>query len=178
MNTALKTRTGSTRPPRRIPATEPDRKRYGLLIALVLAIGALVAIVAFATGDDPDQPDTGASPDAAPLELALPGSDLMASCLPLEAELMSTMSPAFAATAVAVEGELVTLDVDRWYAGDGPDTVVLRAQHGAEALIQGFDFELGGQYLITAAEGTVNFCGYSGPATPELQAVFDQAFAG
>jgi hypothetical protein len=47
-----------------------------------------------------------------------------------------------------------------------------------QALIDGFDFEVGQQYLITAAEGTVNFCGYSGPATPELTAAFDQAFAG
>jgi len=34
---------------------------------------------------------------------------------------------------------------------------------------------VGQKYLITAAEGNVNFCGYSGPATPELTAAFDAA---
>ena len=30
--------------------------------------------------------------------------------------------------------------------------------------------------LITAAGGSVNFCGFSGPATPEFLAFFDEAF--
>ncbi len=113
---------------------------------------------------------------AAPLELSLGADDAMASCLPLDAATLATMSPAFAATATAVEGEIVTLDVDRWFAGGDAATVELQAQPGLEALIAGFTFEVGQEYLITAAEGTVNFCGYSGPATPELTAVFDQAF--
>jgi hypothetical protein len=86
------------------------------------------------------------------------------------------MSPAFAATATAVEGETVTLAVDRWYAGGDATTVELHAQPGMTALIDGFEFQVGESYLITATEGTVNFCGASGPATPELTALFDQAF--
>ncbi len=45
-----------------------------------------------------------------------------------------------------------------------------------EALIGGVEFVPGQQYLITAYDGVVNYCGHSGPATPELQALFDQAF--
>ena len=33
------------------------------------------------------------------------------------------------------------------------------------------------QYLVTAYDGVVSYCGQTGPATPELQDVFDQAFA-
>ena len=50
------------------------------------------------------------------------------------------------------------------------------APEGLEALIGGVTFEPGQQYLITATDGVVNYCGFSGPATPELQALFDQAF--
>lgn len=114
----------------------------------------------------------------APLELSIAGNDAMASCLPLQADILADMSPAFAATTKSVEGETITLEVDRWYAGGDADTVVLHAESGMESLIAGFDFEEGQQYLITASEGNVNFCGYSGLATPELTAVFAEAFPG
>ncbi len=39
-------------------------------------------------------------------------------------------------------------------------------------------FRDGGQYLITASGGTVNGCGFSGPATPDLTRAFEEAFAG
>jgi hypothetical protein len=45
-----------------------------------------------------------------------------------------------------------------------------------EALIAGFPFEVGAQYLITAYDGNVNYCGFSGPSTPEFRAAFEQAF--
>ena len=54
--------------------------------------------------------------------------------------------------------------------------MTLHAQGGLEALIAGFDFVEGERYLITAAEGSVNFCGYSGPADPTLTAAFEDAF--
>jgi hypothetical protein len=56
--------------------------------------------------------------------------------------------------------------------------VVLETTPGMEALIGGIAFDVGQLYLITAADGTVNFCGYSGVATPEMTAAFDEAFGG
>ena len=47
-----------------------------------------------------------------------------------------------------------------------------------DLLIGGVTFEPGQQYLITATDGVVNYCGFSGPVSPELQALFDQAFPG
>jgi hypothetical protein len=43
-------------------------------------------------------------------------------------------------------------------------------------LIGSVAFEVGQQYFVTAFDGVVNYCGFSGPVTPELQAIFDQAF--
>jgi len=70
----------------------------------------------------------------------------------------------------------VTLTVEEWYTGGDAGTVVLHAQSGMEALIDGFTFAEGEAYLVSAAEGTVSFCGFSGPATDELRAVYDEAF--
>jgi hypothetical protein len=44
------------------------------------------------------------------------------------------------------------------------------------ALEGGVEFADGQTYLVTATDGTVNGCGYSGLATPELQSAFDSAF--
>lgn len=152
--------------------SNPVRSRPAWWVPAAAALALLAGItgvIAFTGGDDD-------APVAAPLQLTVGEGDALASCLAVDAATMSTMSPAFAATATSVEGERVILDVDRWYAGGDASTVELHAAAGMESLIAGFDFEVGGQYLITASEGTVNFCGYSGPATPELSAVFDQAF--
>jgi hypothetical protein len=35
----------------------------------------------------------------------------------------------------------------------------------------------GDQYLISAQGGSVNYCGFSGPSTPDLRAGFETAFA-
>jgi hypothetical protein len=89
---------------------------------------------------------------------------------------LADMSPAFAGTATSVDGDTVTLRIDHWYAGGDAAAATLRAPSGLEALIDGFDFEVGKEYLITAADGNVNYCGYSGVATPELTTAFSDAF--
>ncbi len=151
---------------------QPTKWLAGAGVAAV----ALIALVAVNLAGGGDNGETVvASP---PLELSIAGGDSLASCLPLDATILRDMSPAFAATATAIEGDLVSLEVDRWYAGGDATTVQLRAEQGMESLIAGFDFEVGQQYLITASQGTVNFCGYSGLATPEFTAFFDQAFGG
>ena len=139
---------------------------------MVLAVAG--AAVLSDNGGDPGPGDLAGPP----LELSLGDSTVMASCVPFDTTILAGMSPAFAGTAVEVGDDTVTLEVDKWYAGGEADSVVLAAQPGMQALIAGFEFEVGQQYLITAADGTVNFCGYSGPATPEFTAAFDAAFGG
>lgn len=152
-------------------------------------VPTLLAILLFCTvatscsdGDDAaDSDQLGDTPigesATEPLGLSLGQGDAMASCLPVDSATLSQMAPAFGATATAVDGEVVTLAVDTWYAGtDQAETVELRADQGLEALTGGIDFQVGEQYLITAAEGVVNYCGYSGPADPTLTALFDEAF--
>lgn len=133
-----------------------------------LGTAAVVAgILAFTGGST-------ATPTA--MNLGLGADDVMASCMPVSADILDDMPLAFAGTAVSVEGEIVTLDVTKWFVGGDTDQVILTATAGMEALIGGIAFERGVTYLVSATNGVVNYCGYTGPATPELQAVYDEAF--
>jgi hypothetical protein len=112
-----------------------------------------------------------------PLSLSLGETGAaMASCMPVSSRILADMPIAFRATATAVDGETVTLSVGEWFSGDSGNSVVLAAPPGLEALIGGIDFRRGDDYLVTATGGVVNYCGYSGEATPELEAVFAEAF--
>lgn len=115
-----------------------------------------------------------------PLALNAPADDPMAICIAFSPEqLAATAELAFEGTVTAVDGDTVTLSVDQWYlGGDDATEVVLNAPQGMEALIGGIPFEVGSQYLISAQDGTVNYCGFSGPATPELRSGFEAAFSG
>ena len=119
---------------------------------------------------------SGGDTESEPLELAAGGGDSMASCMAFDPAILAEVPLAFEGTATAVDGDEVTLDVDRWFKGGESDEVVLVAPQGLEALIGGIPFEVGGQYLISATDGQVNYCGFSGEATSDLQAGFESAF--
>ncbi|MGD2042143.1 MAG: hypothetical protein PVJ28_00720, partial [Acidimicrobiia bacterium] len=104
---------------------------------------------------------------------------LMASCIMFSPEELDRVAEiAFAGRVAAVDGPTITLSVDTWYRGDDAvETVVLNAPQGMEALIGGIPFAVGEEYLITAQGGSVNYCGFSGPATPEYREAFETAFA-
>lgn len=159
---------------RTAPAGAPNRNwipAVAALAALVVAIGAVITLA-----DGP-----GSTPEAAsPMALNAGGEDAMASCIMFSTEELERVAEiAFEGTVTAVDGPEVTLSVDRWFRGGGETSdVVLNAPLGMEALIGGIPFTVGEQYLITAQDGNVNYCGFSGPATPEFRAAFETAFAG
>lgn len=74
----------------------------------------------------------------------------------------------------------MALDVDRWYKGGNADQITIALPPGdiSPALIPGVDFVQGKSFLVTAVEGTVVGCGFSGPAPPELTKICDEAFGG
>lgn len=145
------------------------RTRWYAAAAVAAALGLAVAIPAL----NGDTPTTVAAP---PLELSLGEGSALASCMVFDVGILAGMPMAFEGTVTAVEGGQITMKVDRWFKGGDATTVELSAPTGLEGLIAGIDFVAGGQYLITAAEGTVNYCGYSGPSSPELLAAFQAAF--
>ncbi len=152
------------RTPTPAPVTQPRRGFIALIVAVVGALALAAAV--FVPGDDPM------------LELSLGAGDGLASCLQFDVATLAGMSVAFEGTVTDIEGERVVLEVERWYTGGDTARVALIGPAGLEALVGGIDFEDGGRYLITAAGGVVNYCGYSGAATPEFRAAFEQAFGG
>jgi hypothetical protein len=139
-----------------------------LSIPTVLAALALALAACTTAADDP-------TPEP-PLELSAGEGNAMMSCLAFDPAVLAEMSLAFEGTAAAVDGERVALTVDRWFKGGEATDIVLLAPAGFEALIDGITFEVGEHYLISATDGTVNYCGFSGEVTPELTAGFEAAF--
>lgn len=158
--------------PSTVMAPSETPNRLWLAIGITAAVVALIfAAAVFAGSDEP-------STDASRLELAAPADDAIASCIAFSPEeLRRVAEVAFAGTVISVNGPQVVMDVDTWYLGDEASEVSLSAPQGMEALIGGIPFAVGEQYLVSAANGTVNYCGFSGPATPEYRAAFEQAFA-
>jgi hypothetical protein len=155
------------------PPDTPEKKSSRWLVgvaaatALVVAVGGAIALTG--GGEDP----VASGP---PLELNAGGEDPMAMCIVFSVEELAKAPVAFEGTVTSVEGETISLTVDEWFKGGDGGQVVLHAPAGMEALIGGVPFEAGGQYLITAYDGNVNYCGFSGPSTPELRAAYEQAF--
>jgi hypothetical protein len=160
--------------------TQPNRAPwYAAAAVAVVVIGLAIAIPAL-NGGSPTTTTTPTTIVSAgpPLELSLGDGGAMASCMVFDVEFLRELPVAFEGTVTGVDGESVTLTVDRWFKGGDAATVELTAPAGMEALIGGIEFVEGEQYLITAAEGSVNYCGFSGPATPEFRASFEEAFVG
>jgi hypothetical protein len=152
----------------------PRRRRGPVFwgaIGTAAAAAAVVGIVVVVGGSAGDRPTT--------LALSLPAADVASSCLAFDVAFLGEIPVAFAGTVTAADTEQVTLDVDHWYRGGDADAVTLAVPDGqTSAALDGVDFRDGERYLVTATDGTVNGCGYSGPATPQLEDAFAEAFGG
>lgn len=148
------------------PGSSGTQNKRPWLVAVAAAAVVIVAIGAVGIFNQ-------GSP---PLALNAGGDDPMAMCIMFSVEELAKAQVAFEGTVASVDGNTVTLDVDTWFKGGDASQVVLNAPQGLEALIDGFAFEQGGQYLITAYDGNVNYCGFSAKSTPEMRAAFEEAF--
>lgn len=184
MNTELDTRTDRDHGDAPVLALAPRRKRWTLAALGTAAVGALAvagaAIGGVFDGGEPNLADDP-PPVEAPTVLELSGGDTdpaMMSCLAPDAGIVAQSPIAFRGVVDAVDADVVTITVDEWYQGGDADVVTITAPLGMEALIGGIAFEPGQPYLVSAYDGVVSYCGLSGPATPELQLMYDQAFPG
>jgi hypothetical protein len=185
MNTPLTLAEPDTQQPAR--GQRPWWATVGVAAAVVAAVAVGVAV--FNGGDDDTREIAGTTTVVgAPATTAAPGKvtvldlstgveDLLASCAVLDPTIVGQAPVAFKGTVTLAEGGVVQLMVDQSYRGVDAQAVTLSAPEGQEALIGGVAWVVGEQYLVTAYDGVVSYCGQTGPATPELQAIFDQAFA-
>jgi hypothetical protein len=150
----------------------PALAAASVVVAAALGIGALQL-----TGDD-DEPAVKA-PTTVALSVPAGSGDgtTMSSCIMFDVAILRDMPVALAGTVVAQDADSVTLDVDHWYKGGNADQVRIATPAGTTSVaLDGVEFEQGKRYLLTATDGNVNACGYSGPATPELEKSYAEAF--
>lgn len=155
--------------PTRVPA--PSKRWVPALATLVVVAVAVGAFIFSEAGED-SQPVAGP-----PLQLSLSEDNAMAMCIMFDVAILRDAQIAFEGTVTSVSGAQGTLSVDHWYkGGDASEVVLTGGSEDMVSLIGAFPLEVGNSYLITATGDNVNFCGYSGPATPELRGYFDEAF--
>ena len=154
------------------PKSRPRRWAPSLAAAATLAvIGG--GVYTFLGSNDP-----ASTADATAMTLDVPtgtGTSIN-SCVPFDVPYLRDMPVAFSGSATEVGEESVTLEVDRWYKGGDADVVRLTNYDLNTVSLEGFKFQEGDRYLITATDGTVNFCGYSGPWSQERADAFGEAF--
>lgn len=103
-------------------------------------------------------------------------TDPTASCAILSPDLLTDLDTAFAARAVAVSGDEVTLEVTHRYRGSVSEEVRVEQPGDPSSEDGPAGFAAGTDYLLSADGGRLTGCGLSGPASPELEALYDTAF--
>ena len=157
------------------------RRRRTLLAGAVAA--STVLAVAGAGGlllrGSTDEPVTSSGTTLTVTELALaPDTPTMTSCIPFSVELLADFPIAFGGEVTQRKGDDVLITVDTWYRGPQTDQVRLVASDMSmtslgDAVV---DFREGSRYLVTATNGVVNYCGFTGPWTQDLANDFAAGF--
>lgn len=136
----------------------PQRRRrltMGLVGAAAIAGAMLLALGPRAGAPVGHPSDSGSGAGAG-------GGTAM--CIAFELELLAQQEFALDGTVTAIDGESVSLDVSHWYRGSGDDHVSLtQVGQGGGAVLEGIlvDFQVGGRYLVSGADGIITGCGYS-----------------
>jgi hypothetical protein len=100
-------------------------------------------------------------------------------CLVPNADVLRQQTVAFRGTLVRIENGMATFDVTRWYAGGPTDVAeVATSPTALDDLVRSARLRVGEEYLVSATDGTVASCGFTGPARGHLQDLYDEAFGG
>lgn len=86
---------------------------------------------------------------------------------------------AFRGTVTSLSSGTATFRVEHWFKGGPTDLARVSAPEAQFApLVSAAKLRVGGSYLVAAHHGTVTECGFTGPATGRLAALYHQALGG
>lgn len=145
------------------------RRRTFALVGAAALTGVLVlAVVGFGgmlPGADKPGGDNG------------PGGGL-ASCMAYDPTTLPTFEVVFDGTITAITGNQITFAVNQgWKGASGSITLTAPDTTSVSLLGEMPDFQAGGRYLVTAASGNVNGCGYTLDYEAGAAAAWAAAFA-
>ncbi|GAB2780569.1 hypothetical protein GCM10027020_37630 [Nocardioides salsibiostraticola] len=175
--------------PRSRTASSPSRL---LLVAAAAAVVLIGVGGAFVLGgeDDPVVPtatDPVATPEQTPSEvpggadvvvLSAPG-ETVGRCAVPNATTLGGVDVAFDGVVREIDDTAVVLDPTLVYAGSEVEEVRVESPAAAlSPLIAAVDFQVGERYLVSAVDGRVTVCGFSGPYSPDLEQLYVDAFGG
>lgn len=158
--------------------TGRDRNPLTWLVAAAAALLIAGSVGGFVLFDGEDEPAPPAARDEPSVtELTVPDRTA-ARCMVPNARALSNAEVAVDAVVVSIRDGIVTLDPSEWYAGEPTDGLqVTQASADRTALIGATRFEEGERYLVAgSAEGAVMVCGFSGPWSRDLAALYADAF--
>ena len=147
------------------------------IAVVVLGIGAVIA----ASGGNGSKSATTLPPKAKTvlaLKAASAGRPGLNTCVRFNVDTLKGFPIAFGGTVTTITDTTVTLDVDHWYKGGTADVVTIARTSTNPGFEGGVDFAVDKHYLVTASDGVVTSCGFSGESTPELERSFAEAFPG
>lgn len=161
------------------PSSARSRRPFALIGGFAL-VGALALAIGFGSGFGPQQPGPIAAVPTPTTDTPTddPGAGGgMASCIMYDPALLPTFDVVFDGTVSGLDGDQVTFEVGTgWKGADGSVTLTVP---GTSVALTGPmpDFEVGGRYLVTAAGGNVNGCGYTLAYDDATAAAWAAAFA-
>lgn len=159
-----------------------DRSALTWLVAVAVALliaGAALFGLLDRGGDEPGKPSEPAPDTDAPTVTRLTAAPQPGRCMLPNVELLRIQTLAFEGVVRSItEGE-ATLEPSRIFKGEQADLVVVKApDRDLQALLSAVDFREGERYLVSATEGRVTLCGFSGRRTPELADLYAEAYGG
>lgn len=164
-------------------ATESSRRGAAWLVAAaaaVLIVGAGFFIQLGGGDQSPpiaDDPGAGTSQPTVTVLQPPSAQQVNARCMVPTPETLALQQVAFQGTVTAIEDGQVNFDVDTWYAGEETDTVQVAAMPDDLALLlNAVVFEEGETYFVSASDGRVSVCGFTGPDNAKMADLFQQAF--
>ena len=153
------------------PAPKSRKPLIWGVVGGLAAVGAAAAIVVSMGLGQPSGPTVALTSPG--------GGDPMATslkCMETTPELVATGTLAFAGTVSSIEGDTVTLDVTEQFAGEPVGAVT--TQQGSPEISDGASpvYEVGEKWLVTSDGENIFSCGLSAQETPELRAIYGEAF--
>jgi hypothetical protein len=159
--------------PSRAARPRGTRRWFAAAAAGAAAIAVGVGVLALTGGDEKDTAATSVA-----YSFGEPVDPTMMMCLPVTDYIPEPGLVGFKGTVTAATDTTVTVEVTKWFAGGDADVVELNTTDVAIPALDGVEFVVGGEYLVTVLDGQVLTCGLSGPADPVLEGIYEGWFAG